>query len=194
MEALDEFERELLALIGKPTDLRPFVCEGSPLNCQAFIVGFNPATTVDKDFWQFWRKGYGFDKALWLETYKKERQLRPLKPGRTRRNAISSTRRVIEWIIDGASPIRCLETNLYALPTEQAAELVADKRITEPFDFLLDRVKPRVVIAHGVDAVKHIQSKGLSGSIIPVSHLSRGWSQENARALGQKIKHACGVS
>jgi hypothetical protein len=48
---LDDFERALVALIGRPTDLRPFVCEGSPLTCDVFLVGFNLATTMCRDLW-----------------------------------------------------------------------------------------------------------------------------------------------
>ncbi len=47
---LYEFELQLSDLIGRPTDLRPFVCEGSPLSCDIFLVGFNPATTMETDF------------------------------------------------------------------------------------------------------------------------------------------------
>lgn len=79
MTALDDFEKGLISLIGKPTDLRPFVCDGSPLDCKVFSVGFNPATKMSADFWHFWRSGYGFDKSVWLKAYEKDRQDRPLK-------------------------------------------------------------------------------------------------------------------
>lgn len=154
MTTIETFERELLALIGKPTKMRPFVCDGSPLECQAFIVGFNPATAMSEDFWKFWDTGRGFNKAAWLDAYKKERQLRPLRPGQTRRNVVSRTRRGIEWVVEDASPIRCLETNIYAAPTERAADLALEQRLTAPFDFLLKKIKPRVILAHGADAVK----------------------------------------
>ena len=60
---LSSFEQRLAALIGKPTDLRPFVCDGSPLDCRVFIVGFNPASALDEDFWKFWDPSIGFDMA-----------------------------------------------------------------------------------------------------------------------------------
>lgn len=191
MIALDKFEQELAFLIGNPTDLRPFVCEGSPLNHKAFIVGFNPATEMSADFWSFWRPGYGFDKSAWFTEYLKDRQGRPLKPGKTRRPAISNTRRVIDWILQEASPVQCLETNIYAAPTEQAADLALAHRLTAPIDFLLDSVKPDVVVVHGKDAATHLQDKGIAARVIAVSHFSRGWSQSDARALGQQIKHEC---
>jgi hypothetical protein len=188
MADLEAFERELVALIGRPTDFRPFVCADSPLECSAFIVGFNPATTLTKDFWHFWRSGDGFDKAAWFEEYKRERNLRPIRPGKTRRNAISNTRRVIEWVIEEASPVRCLETNIYSVPTEQAADLSQKQRATAPFDFLLAKINPRVIVVHGVDAAGHIRSKNLRARVVAVSHFSRGWSQAKARSLGQQIR------
>ena len=193
MQAISKFEDELAALIGAPTDLRPFVCDGSPLTCDVFIVGFNPATTMSADFWQFWRPGVGFDKAAWFEAYKKDRQLKPLKPGKTRRNVVSRSRSVIEMIIEGASPYRCLETNIYAAPTEQASDLAARQRITAPFDFLLANIKARVIVAHGVEAVEHIRKMNVDAKIFPVSHFSRGWSNQAAVALGAKIKNELGI-
>ena len=185
---LQEFEDCLRALIGSPTDLRPFVCDGSPLKCEVFVVGFNPATMLSADFWQFWKGDYGFIKPAWFKAYCEERCTRPLKAGKKRRNPISNTRRVIEWILEAASPVRCLETNLYAAPTEQATDLVSQQRITAPFDFLVASIGPRVIITHGNDAAKYIRSKNVSAQIISVSHFSRGWSQERARDLGAQIR------
>jgi hypothetical protein len=191
MNGLDRFEAELTARIDRPTNLRPFVCEGSPLKCQAFIVGFNPATEMTEDFWGFWRAGYGFDKARWLTEYVHERKSRPLRPGKTRRSAVSPTRRVIEWILEEAAPIHVLETNIYATATNAARELDAARRKTAPLDFFVAEIKPRVIVVHGKDAEAHIQSKYLGIPMIPVAHFSRGWSQAAARALGQQIRHAC---
>lgn len=193
MQEIEKFGDGPAALIGAPTDLRPFVCDGSPLTCDVFIVGFNPATTMSADFWQFWSPGKGFDKVAWFEAYKKDRQLKPLKPGKTRRNVVSRSRGVIEMIIEGASPYRCLETNIYAAPTEQASDLAARQRITAPFDFLLSNIKPRVIVAHGVEAVEHIRKMNVDAKILPVSHFSRGWSNEAAAALGVKIKNELGI-
>ena len=191
MIAIDKFEQELATLIGKPSVLRPFVCEGSPLNCKVFIVGFNPATEMSADFWSFWRTGYGFDKSTWSSEYLKERQSRPLKPGKTRRPAVSNTRRVIDWILQEASPVSCLETNIYAAPSEQAADLASANRLTAPFDFLLDTISPNMVIVHGKDAAAHLRNRGIAAQLMDVSHFSRGWSQAGARALGRQIRHMC---
>ena len=187
LQDINEFEKELAARIGVPTDLRPFVCDGSPLTCDVFIVGFNPATSMSADFWQFWRVGEGFDKAAWFEAYKKDRQVRPLKPGKTRRNAISPSRRVIDWVVESASPFRCLETNIHLASTEQAVDLVSAQRVTATFDFLLSSIKPRIVVAHGAPAVEHMQKMNIDAKVFPVSHFSRGWSRQASIELGVKI-------
>jgi hypothetical protein len=186
--AIADFENQLTEFIGKPTDLRPFVCDGSPLECEVFIVGINPATAMSADFWQFWRSGYGFDKAAWFQTYKEDRKTQPLKEGKTRRNEVSNTRRVIEWILEEATPVRCLETNIYSVPTEAAADLSSQKQVTAPLDFLLEKIKPRIIVAHGKDAVSYIQRKHLAARVIEVPHFARGWKEADARALGRQIK------
>jgi hypothetical protein len=184
--SLTEFESSLEQLIGRPTDLRPFVCDGSPLDCKVFIVGFNPATPMPQDFWQFWKPGVGFDKSAWLEAYKQDRQTRPLRPGQTRRNPVSNTRRVIDWITTAVAPIRCLETNIYATPTEAAAAL--DNKDTRPFEFLLRAIQPRLLVVHGNDAAQHIQQVAPSiPTLPPQPHFSRGWSKTAAQELAAKI-------
>ena len=199
VDELADFSREMVSLIGKPTDLRPFVCDGSPLECEAFIVGTNPASEMSGDFWDFWSDSRGFDKPAWFDRYKIERRNRPLKPGKTRRNEISNTRRVIEWIIEEASPVKCLETNIYAKPTESKPELEAllktmsseeRSRITAPFDYLLNQIAPNLVVAHDKDAEAYLQARNFN-PIIPVRHFSRGWSEAKARELGLTIRKAC---
>ena len=152
--SLHEFSLGLAPLIGRPTYLRPFVCDGSPLECDAFLVGFNPARRMSVDFWDFWSDSYGFDKSAWFERYKEEQETRPPKPGRTRRHKVSPTRRIIEEVVHGAIPVKCLETNVYAKATNQALDLEEQDRITAPVDYLLRKVAPKLVIAHGQDASK----------------------------------------
>ncbi|BDC39188.1 hypothetical protein [Paraburkholderia terrae] len=192
MDQLGEFERNLESLIGRPTSLRPFVCNGSPFDCEIFVVGLNPASSMKASFWDFWRPGVGFDKRAWFEAYKAERMSRPLKPGHTRRNPVSNSRRVIEWINASLGSARALETNIYPAATEEFRDLEQCQRFTAPFDFLLDTIKPAVIIVHGIDAVSHISQKGLSVPIIAVSHFSRGWSQRAATDLGLRVRAILG--
>jgi hypothetical protein len=188
MTALEEFETGLAAIIGRPTALRPFVCDGSPLECRVFVAGFNPASMMSAGFWQFWNPQRGFDKASWLQAYKAERMSRPLKPGKTRRHPVSNSRRVIEWILEETGPVRCLETNIYAAATEQAADLEREQRLTAPFDYLLATINPRVIVVHGVEAAEYIGKRDLRAHVIETSHFSRGWSQAQARDLGKQIR------
>lgn len=187
---LPEFSRDLESLIGKPTDLRPFVCEGSPLACEVFLVGFNPASPMSVDFWDFWKDSYGFNKCAWFEKYKEERQNRPLEPGKTRRNEVSKTRRIIDVIVENARPVRCLETNIYAKATEKGVDLEEQDRVTAPFDFLLRKVEPRLVIAHGREAEDYLQGQDLPCELKCVKHL-RFWSLQDARDLGVFIRGYC---
>jgi hypothetical protein len=195
---LQNFEAKLKGLIGRPTDLRPFVCNGSPLTCDVIIVGINPATLLNADFWDFWFPGYGFGKAAWFEAYLQARRVQPLKPGKKRRNLLSNTRRVIEWIIEVAWPVRCLETNLYATPTPEAQELLRSQRISETFNFLLDTIKPRVIVAHGEDAKAYIQNhlwtKQIGVHVKCVPHFAFGWSKLCAQELGRWIRFMAGYS
>jgi hypothetical protein len=192
MTKLDQFEAELRHLIGQSTKVRPFVCNGSPLACKGFIVGFNPATEMAADFWDFWRSGFGFDRAAWFAEYKADRQRRPLRPGKKSRPAVSNSRRVMEWVIEEAAPIAILETNIFGLPTPKATDLPPGDRDTSPFDLLMKRVKPDVIVVHGNEAREKLREREIAGILIEEKHFSRGWSEADARALGRRIKQACG--
>ncbi|MCW5713467.1 MAG: hypothetical protein KIT43_02980 [Bauldia sp.] len=190
-QSLDDFETDLEGLIGRPTSLRPFVCDGSPLECEAFIVGFNPATTMSRGFWDFWKGGYGFERERWFSAYKAERAARPLAPGKTRRNPISNTRRVIDWIMEAAAPVRFLETNVHSLPSDDIKSLAYEDRQTAAFDFLLSRLRPKAILAHGNDAaawMKHVAPP--EAHVVAVSHFSRGWSRDAARRVGAEVAAA----
>lgn len=186
--SIQKFEERLADIIGRPTRLRPFVCEGSPLACRVFIVGLNPASPMKSGFWDFWKADVGFDKAAWMEAYTAERASRPLKPGKSRRNKISRSRAIIEHILSELGLTRCLETNIYAAATEEFSELPAHLRDTNAFDFLLEAIRPDVIIVHGIPAVEHIQRKAPQVTVLNVPHLSRGWRNEEARALGRKVR------
>ncbi|MEQ1940797.1 hypothetical protein ABMA32_00095 [Mesorhizobium sp. VNQ89] len=182
---LNGFEQELAALIGRPTDLRPFVCEGSPLSCDVFLVGFNPATTMEADFWEFWRPDYGYDKVAWFQRYIEERAAKPLKPGKTRRLPISPTRRNMECFVEGAVGARVLETNIYAAASDDMRSLDVASREIAPFRFLLDAIRPKVIVVHGKPAVEAIQRFDTPAKVIASDHhFSRKTSKEAARTYG----------
>ena len=193
MDPLAKFAFDLAELIGRPTSLRPFVCEGSPLTCKVFIVGLNPASTSSTDFWEFWKPGYGFDKRAWCSAYLRDLQAAPLKPGRTRRNPISNTRKIMDLVIAAAHPARCLETNIYAAASEESSDLPEERRDTAPFDFLLRTIRPRLIVAHGKDAVAHIAHLAPKATVIESPHFSRGFSKSAANELGLTIRDSAMV-
>lgn len=185
--SLKDFERDLAALIGRPTDLRPFVCDGSPLDCTVFLVGLNPATSLDADFWQFWETDRGYDKASWFRQYLAERAAKPLKPGKKFRPAISPTRRNIEAFVQGAGDAHVLETNIYARASEDLKSLDLAGREIAPFRFLVDVIRPKVIVVHGKPAVEAMAKFDIPARVIAADHhFSRQTSRETARALGAR--------
>lgn len=204
---LQQFETALRAMSADHPSARPFVCNGSPISCAVFLVGANAATDMREPFWPYWSTEQGFDKARWFEAYKRDRAEKPLKPGKSRRNAVSNTRKRLDWIAEEAAPFQCLETNVFSVPSEELRDLPGDKRGTEVFDFLLRAIRPEVLVVHGQDAEKHAEehlgieltpgewtaavAHGRSVAVIAVPHFSRGWSEDRARELGREIRRVC---
>jgi hypothetical protein len=186
----------LRARVGDPARVRPFVCDGSPLACRAFVVGGTPATGMAGAFWRFWDADAGFRRADWLAAYAAERGER----------GPSATRRMLERIVAAAAPVSCLETDVYAPPP--AGDGTGDGRSDAAvFDLLLERVRPRAILAHGRDAARHLAAR-LGGAALPadrfaavpapwgtvrvraVPHLARRWSYADADALGRELAAA----
>lgn len=119
--------------------------------------------------------------------------MQPLKPGKTRRNAVSNTRRVIDWVCTSSGAVRILETNIYSTPSEAASDLSARERSTGAFDFLMQEISPIIVVAHGNDAVDHMRKHYPNINLIETRHFSRGWSERSARDLGQRIRSTAGA-
>ena len=87
LESRREFVCALREIVGDPCgDLRPFVCDGFPLECEVFLVGYNPASGQLGDFWQYFNEN-GFGKKQWFRDYKAARRLRqpPAAPDRRRK-------------------------------------------------------------------------------------------------------------
>jgi hypothetical protein len=143
---LSEFRSKLEPRLPNPYS-RPFVCDGSPLECRLFIVGINSARDSKKPFWSYWCESYGFKKAELI------RDLEQLSGGLTR------TRKNIEKIADAAGRKITLDTNLYLPPTARAAQLRREDRISDVFEFLLRKIRPQVVFAHGNPAVKFFRKR-----------------------------------
>jgi hypothetical protein len=181
----------LRAQVGDPAAVRPFVCDGSPLDCRAFVVGSTPATGMAEAFWTFWDAEAGFLKADWLAAYAAAH-------GRNGRG-VSATRRLLERIAAAAAPVRVLEANVCGLPAARDAAV---------FELLLDYVRPRAILAHGRESAAYLHAR--FGVPLPtdrfadvpaawgavrvraVRHLSRGWSRAAGDALGVELAAAAG--
>ena len=156
---MTNFETDLAAIIGRPSTQRPFVCNGSPSASNTWIVGYNAATTGG-DWWRFWSSGAGFNFTAWRKEYDAERAARG--------KSSSATRLRIDRITAAIPDI--LETNIYATPSTEMANMPVST--TDAFDLLLETFKPRVIVAHGVPAAKHLQDWS-GGKLITCPHLSR---------------------
>lgn len=201
---IEEFENALREKLKKYEKPRPLICEGNPLECEIFIVGINSATEMHKDFWNFWSKENGFNKSEWLESYILERKLKPLKPNKTRRNKLSSTRQRIEWIVESIKPIKTLETNLFVKATPTADKLMSEDRESSVFEFLLETIKPKIIFIHGNEVIEYFEKLygieieknkiesfeilGTKTNLLAMKHLSRGWSKQKSIELGKILK------
>ncbi|MDN4165598.1 hypothetical protein QWY31_08800 [Cytophagales bacterium LB-30] len=139
--------------------LRPFVCDGNPFNCQVFIVGFNPATTIENSkFTDFFSDGV-FDKEKFTAIYQSARTEQRKKAGKDE-NKLSKTRKGIDFISTHLEKegIKTLETNVYFKPTSKAKELKKEDRNANQFLELLSLFKssgnPKVIFIHGGKTLK----------------------------------------
>lgn len=181
---------------------RPFVCQGSPLDCPVFVVGVNAATD-SIPFWDHWITEQGFHYDAWLAQYQAGRLATPSAKGR-RKSRVSPTRRNLTLIRErlAAQGIAVLETNLYSQPTARAAELHASKRSTQVFEFLLSQIQPRLLLVHGREAVKGLQDhlgqsiqkpeqevtiQGRATQVLTIQHLSYQFSANKAVAVADQI-------
>ncbi len=119
-----------------------FICRGSPLKCRIFIVGFNPARKVEKQFWSFWTDSRGFKKAEFIQELKKL-------DGR-----LTLTRERIEIIAKAVGEQVTLNTNIYSKSTRTGEKLPEKDRKTDVIEYLLKTIRPRIVLAHGGKAKK----------------------------------------
>lgn len=172
----------------------PFVCDGSPLTCRIFIVGTNPARQVERQFWDFFRNdSRGFRKEEFIQ------ELEKLDGGLTR------TRKYIEIVVDAAGRRDTLETNIYSYATRRASELTEEQKRTDIFKYLMRKIKPEIVLAHGgpaknffsecgitlvEDRLRQVEWDGLRINLLPRKHLSYHTSYEEARKIGRKLARA----
>ncbi len=204
-----DFEKQLKEKLKNFENPRPFICNGNLLECEVFIVGINAATEMEKSFWNFWVSEKGFQKEKWFENYIKERQSKPLAPGKTRRNKISSTRQRIELIVNSAKSVKILETNLFSKATPKASDLKNKEKDTSIFEFLLKSIQPKFILIHGSETLNYLKKLykieieknkletceilGIKTTILAKPHLSK-WRKIDAEKMGKKIEEILKLS
>lgn len=195
---LDDFERELRQRIGESQNLRPFVCEGSPWNAR-----YSSSASIRR---RRCLEVSGIAGAQATDSIEElgSKSIRRKEP---RKNA--ETNSVIHAVSSSgfskASRMRNASKRIsYSFATPSARELPDSEREAEIFKFLLDAIKPKVIVAHGKEAGELLERSGelastygvpagnrLPAVLIKKSHFSRGWSREKARELGHLINAKC---
>ena len=148
--SLTEFRSGLERLMKRP-DLRPFTCTGSPTDCELFIVGLNSATTLPKPFWSYWSDETGFDRTMFEADYGSVRKKHGVRPR-------------LEQFVEGARPLRCLETNIYAAPTPKGKDLRPEDKDPSIFLYLLRTIRPRGIFAHSDEPIVFFRARSKTKS------------------------------
>ncbi|MFY4713440.1 hypothetical protein ACVCH0_01070 [Burkholderia glumae] len=151
------------------------------LDCRVFIVGCNPATDTGTPFWRYWREGYGFDRATWEIDYRSTRSSRG-------QREVSNTRRAITVLAESCAPLKCLEANVYAKPTKTQSDLAGGDTSNSLLDFLVSRIRPQWIVAHGQIATKAVSKIEFDAVVLSGKHL-RLRSHDELRRLGNEISN-----
>ena len=152
---LKRFREGLEALMPSP-DARPFTCTGSPLECRLFIVGLNSATQLKQDFFRrYWCDDRGFLRDVFEADYSHMRKKAGTRP---------RIEAFIEGVgdqarVEGASPVPCLETNIYAAPTKKASQLKPEDKNTDIIKYLIETIQPAGIFVHTKEPIEFFQEK-----------------------------------
>jgi hypothetical protein len=144
---------ELRKLIPRPCYDRPFVCDGLPVSCDVVVIGENPATKMNIDWWHFWDDENGFNLGKFEEAYEEARRVKDKPP-------ISRTRlrlRRLRW-----NGLKCLETNFSS--NEQLGGAGGGTPNVELLATLIDDhhlLHLKAVIVHGSVAREYWRRLGL---------------------------------
>lgn len=151
---------------------RPFVCDGSPLTCRTFIVGYNAANNLGA-FRQFWSDEDGFNKLLFEKKY--------VDSGKSLENRAANR----YWIRNISHAVgNCLETNIYSTSSENAYSLPLSARTSETFDYLFRTIKPENVFCYNQKTLKFFQKR--LGKTIPL--ISEGGMPAQASMFGHSFR------
>jgi hypothetical protein len=190
MMKINEFESKLKEFTYSESNVRPFLCDGLPFEKKVFLVGINPATKIN--FWKFWSQESGCDKNGWLEEYKKLN------------GKIGPTRKRIEIFLSQAQKLKILETNIYPFYSPRFKELKAENKNPDLFNFLVETIKPKLIIGFGKPVIKFLSNfyntntqKSFYHKTNKVNwnldiryenHFSYQWSDLNIKKLAEEIE------
>jgi hypothetical protein len=123
---------------------RYFDCDGSPYDCDTFLIGINPANGLpfEKEFWDYCNEDSGFNLAKWLTDYKQERI-------DNNRSKSSLTRIRIELLREKLAPKKLLNCNVFSKNTPRLKDLQDIDRNIDIFKILLGEIIPENIILHG---------------------------------------------
>ncbi len=152
-----DWATQLRYVVGSPLyGQRPFVCDGYPTESHVLIIGTNPATTLNMDWWDWWNSDRGFDYDLFMSRYINARR-------RMRKSLLGTTRRRFIRISDTLQSkfrlnLKSIETNVYRREMRSEEQIWQyDERDRYPNDdglyLLISGLQPpRVIIPLGACA------------------------------------------
>ena len=132
----------LHSIIPSPCYERPFVCDGLPQSCTVVVVGENPATKMDTDWWSYWSDETGFDLGRFEQDYEARRREQG-------RRAVSNTRLRLKRL--RSRGLQCLETNALA-PEKPGGHGDGRSNIGLLRMFLSELPQLKAIIVHGAEA------------------------------------------
>ncbi|MDD2903918.1 MAG: hypothetical protein PHU44_15940 [Syntrophales bacterium] len=190
MLTLEDIDKQIRKL-PEYHEARPFLCEGSPIDCKIFFIGLNPSTPIS--FWPYWSLEYGCNKKEWLSQTNLHYSY-----------SLPPTRKRIERLFDILSAYRCLETNIYYMRSSELKSLPKEKRDPQFCYYLIENIAPKLIFVHGDEAIKRLGKEAktsfIKGQFMSVKlfgnnttiysrhHLSYQCSYKEINELGQKFR------
>lgn len=196
---LQQLRSTLEQHLDKDTPARPFICTGSPLDCDIMMVGYNPSRDVGLASFdaEIWDDEKGFDRERFVEFY--DRAGHEQKSIAWNRNHLFQ-----QNFIDEMAGYRIVETYLYSTITAKKSLLTDQQKSTQVFDALVASVKPKIIMTQNIDVAKYFERatdtllrrndfnavtyQGHHCIILPISHLSKKWNFNELARLRDEIE------
>jgi hypothetical protein len=132
-------------VIPSPCNDRPFVCDGDPEASKVMVIGENPATPTDKDWWSYWDIKTGFNYKDFKTDYDKEKEAKEKNPNNGVRGRFNHIR---------DKGVKCIETNVYRNENPDGAGKNKIKNTDLLKCLISNNENLRLIIVHGVKAQK----------------------------------------